>query len=99
MKKASAFKYRISFDPNLFYESENVCISLLDHKKIIDENNKQNEVEMDIENILGNKYFTQDKIDEYKEKLIKVIKETKNPFNIYCVDYDCYDVEDEKIFK
>lgn len=99
MKEVSAFRYRISFDPNLFYENEDVCISLLDHKKIINEYNQQNEIEMDIEDILGNKYFTQDRIDEYKEKLIKIIKETKNPFNIYCVDYDVFNAEDEKIFK
>lgn len=36
-------------------------------------------------------YFTEDKIKELKERLIKRIQESRNPFNIYCSDTDCFD--------
>ena len=33
-------------------------------------------------------YFTQERIDEIKETMVKKIMETKNPFYISCVDVD-----------
>jgi len=36
-------------------------------------------------------YFTKEKIAELKERLIKQIQKSENPFDIYCVDEDCYD--------
>lgn len=45
------------------------------------------------------KYFTQNKIDTLKDKLIKMIKESKNPFNIRCVDVDGgYNVTEDELF-
>ena len=40
---------------------------------------------------LGEIYFTKEKIAELKERLIKQIQECENPFDVYCVDTDCYD--------
>ena len=38
-------------------------------------------------------YFTKEKIEELKQKLIKQIQECENPFEIYCNDTDTYDKE------
>ena len=33
-------------------------------------------------------YFTMDKIREYKQKLIEMIEDMSNPFDIFCADRD-----------
>ena len=33
-------------------------------------------------------YFTKDKIKEYKQKIIEMIENTSNPFDIFCADFD-----------
>ena len=38
-------------------------------------------------------YFTKEKIEKLKQKLIKQIQESENPFEIYCNDTDTYDKE------
>ena len=51
------------------------------------------------EDLVMEKYFTQDKIDALKDKLIKMIKESKNPFNIHCIDVDGgYNVTEDELF-
>ena len=40
------------------------------------------------EDLVQEKYFTKEKIDELKQKFIKRIQESENPFSIYCVDKD-----------
>lgn len=51
------------------------------------------------EDLVMEKYFTQDKIDTLKDKLIKMIKESKNPFNIRCVDVDGgYNITEDELF-
>lgn len=51
------------------------------------------------EDLVMEKYFTQDKIDVLKDKLIKMIKKSKNPFNIHCVDVDGdYNVTEDELF-
>jgi hypothetical protein len=51
------------------------------------------------EDLVMGKYFTQDKIDALKDKLIKMIKESKNPFNIHCIDVDGdYNVTEDELF-
>ena len=51
------------------------------------------------EDLVQEKYFTQQKIDELKLKLIQKIQECKNPFNIYCVDRDGgYNVTEDDLF-
>lgn len=51
------------------------------------------------EDLVQEKYFTQEKIDELKQKFIKRIQECENPFNIYCVDRDGdYYVTEDMLF-
>ena len=51
------------------------------------------------EDLVQEKYFTQQKIDELKLKLVQKIQECKNPFNIYCVDRDGgYNVTEDELF-
>ena len=61
-----------------------------------DECDKKNRRE---EELVKEKYFTQQCIDELKFKLIQKIQESKNPFNIYCVDRDGgYNVTKKQLF-
>ena len=51
------------------------------------------------EDLVQEKYFTQERIDELKAKFIKRIQESKNPFDIYCVDRDGgYNVTKDQLF-
>ena len=51
------------------------------------------------EDLVQERYFTQQKIDELKLKLIQKIQECENPFNICCVDRDGgYYVTEEQLF-
>lgn len=53
----------------------------------------------DQEDLVQEKYFTQQKIDELKLKLVQKIQECKNPFNICCVDRDGgYNVTEDDLF-
>ena len=53
----------------------------------------------DQEDLVQEKYFTQQKIDELKLKLIQKIQECKNPFYIACVDSDGgYNVTEDQLF-
>lgn len=52
------------------------------------------------EDLVQERYFTQQKIDELKLKLIQKIQECKNPFYICCIDRDGgYNVTEEQLFK
>lgn len=44
-------------------------------------------------------YVTQDKIDEWKQELIKKIQDCKNPFEFYNGDYDGYEIDESEIFE
>ena len=51
------------------------------------------------EDLVQERYFTQQKIDELKLKFIQKIQECKNPFYICCVDKDSgYNVTKEELF-
>ena len=51
------------------------------------------------EELVKEKYFTQQKIDELKLKLIREIQECKNPFYISCTDRDGgYNVTEDQLF-
>lgn len=53
----------------------------------------------DEEKLVLEKYFTKEKIEELKQKFIKEIQESENPFYIYCVDRDGgYNVKEEELF-
>lgn len=52
------------------------------------------------EDLVLEKYFTQQRIDDLKQKFIQKIQESPNPFNIVCVDRDGgYNVTEEELFK
>lgn len=49
--------------------------------------------------LVQKKYFTLERINELKLKLIQKIQECQNPFDIYCVDVDGgYDVTENELF-
>ena len=51
------------------------------------------------ENLVKDKYFTKEKIEELKQEFINRIQECENPFNICCVDTDGgYNVTEDQLF-
>ena len=51
------------------------------------------------EEIVKEKYFTKERIEELKQLFIKKIQESENPFNICCVDMDGgYNVTEDELF-
>ena len=51
------------------------------------------------EKLVQKKYFTPERINELKLKLIQKIQECQNPFDIYCVDVDGgYNVTEDELF-
>ena len=61
--------------------------------------NKTRKFYNDQEDLVQEKYFTQQKIDELKIKFIQKIQECKNPFNICCVDRDGgYNITEKDLF-
>ena len=51
------------------------------------------------EEIVKEKYFTKERIEELKEIFIKRIQESENPFSINCVDTDGgWNVTEEELF-
>lgn len=94
------FQFRIQVDNDLFGKEITVytkpfhkfILGELSEKEWYKEYNKQEE-------LVQEKYFTQQKIDELKLKLIQKIQECKNPFNICCVDRDGgYNVTEDQLF-
>ena len=57
------------------------------------------EEDVNQEKIVEEKYFSKEKIEELKQKFIKEIKESDNPFYIFLYDRDKnYDVTEDMIF-
>ena len=53
----------------------------------------------DQEDLVQEKYFTSERIQELKDYFCKLIQEDKNPFYICCVDRDgSYNVTEEELF-
>lgn len=51
------------------------------------------------EETVKKKYFTQEKINEFKQQLIQKIQECEDPFEICCVDIDGgYNVTEDMLF-
>lgn len=51
------------------------------------------------EKLVKKKYFTPERINELKLKLIQKIQECQNPFDIYCTDIDGgYKVTEDELF-
>lgn len=94
------FQFRIQVDNDLFGEEITVytkpfpkfILGELSEKEWYKEYYKQEE-------LVQEKYFTQEKIDKLKLKLIQNIQECKNPFYITCIDRDGgYNVTEDQIF-
>ena len=51
------------------------------------------------ENLVKERYFTPERIQEYKDYFCKLIQESENPFDIHCVDWDGgWNVTEEELF-
>lgn len=54
----------------------------------------------DCANVVEKHYFTKEKINELKQKVIERIQNCDNPFDIYLTDFDGdYNVTEEQLFK
>ena len=92
------FKYSVHLKNDFLYET--VYTKPFPEPSIVTmsstERHKLNEHE---ENLVLEKYFTKEKIEELKQKFIRQIQESENPFDIYCVDRDGgYNVKEEELF-
>lgn len=93
------FKYSVHLKNDSLYEI--VYTKPFSKPQIgIKSSTEQQELDDDYEeNLVLEKYFTKEKIEELKQKFIKEIQESENPFNIYCVDVDGgYNVTEEELF-
>ena len=69
--------------PDLSYASDEMCALECERR----------------EQLVKEKYFTKECIEELKERLIQKIRESDNPFSISCVDTDGgYNVTADQIF-
>lgn len=96
------FKFRVRLNNDLIDEDITIYtkpfpeFSSLEHYKTEQQHQK---FYNDQEDLVQEKYFTKEKIDELKNRLIERIQECENPFNIYCVDRDGgYNVTKEQLF-
>lgn len=94
------FKYRVSLKCDLDLNDVTVYVKPFPkpwHKDY--DPSKEISLEEE-EDLVQEKYFTQEKIDELKKKLVDRIMSEKNPFDISCVDVDGgYNVTEEQLFK
>jgi hypothetical protein len=91
------FKYRVSLD---FGIDINVYVRPFPKPWDKDYSETESMSLEDKENLIQEKYFTKERIDGLKQKLIEKIVSEENPFEIQCVDYDGdYKVTEEQIFK
>ena len=82
----NVYKFRISFDKSLETSVYVKSFPDLTGSNLTFEQ-RENEYRRR-EQLVKEKYFTKEKIDEYKKEFIKMIEETENPFDIYCYDED-----------
>lgn len=93
------FKFRISLNHKFINDEITIYTKSFPELDYIyseidwwEEYNKQDDV-------VKEKYFTQQKIDELKLKFIQKIQECKNPFDICCIDRDGgYNVTEKDLF-
>lgn len=92
------FKYNISLRRDFAYDEITIYTKPFPNPIFINEDDFEKECQRQ-ENLVQEKYFTQQKIDELKLKLIQRIQECKNPFYIVCVDRDGgYNVTEDQLF-
>lgn len=96
------FKYRISLDWDFCNEEIAVYTKPFPDLPLLGKETTEEDWYKEYnkqEKLIQEKYFTQQKIDELKLKLIQKIQECKNPFNICCVDRDGgYNVTEDQLF-
>jgi hypothetical protein len=92
------FKFRISFQ-----KFKNINVYVKPFPDLIDTGLTYDELENEWEqreDLIKEKYFTKEKIDELKKEFIKMIEDSDNPFYIYCYDTDAgYNITEEQLFK
>ena len=92
------FRYRISLKSDFIDENITVYTKSFPNPIFISEDDFEKECQRQ-EDLVQEKYFTQQKIDELKLKLIQRIQECKNPFYIACVDRDGgYNITEDQLF-
>ena len=91
------FKYRINFEKfkevSVYVKpfSSSPYESNLTWEQIEDEFTRR-------EDLVKEKYFTKEKINELKKEFIKMIEDSENPFYIYCYDTDeGYNVTEDEL--
>ena len=94
------FQFKIQVDNDLFGKEITVytkpfhkfILGELSEKEWLKEYRKQEE-------LVQKKFFTQEKINELKQELIKKIQECDNPFDIFCSYRDGgYSVTEDELF-
>lgn len=94
------FKYRVSLISD--FTDEDITIytkPFPDYPLDIKSDEQAQKFYDDQEDLVQERYFTQQKIDELKLKLIQKIQECKNPFYICCVDRDGgYNLTEDQLF-
>ena len=91
------FKYRVSLR-----WADDISVYVKPFPKPWDEGYKEEEALSleDKKRIVREKYFSADRIEELKRKVIEAIMEEDNPFDIYCTDTDSgYLVTEEQLFE
>lgn len=92
------FKFRISFE-----KFKDINIYVKPFPNLNDAGLTDDEIENECgrrEDLVKEKYFTKEKIDELKKEFIKMIEESDNPFYIFCYDTDGnYNITEEQLFK
>lgn len=92
------FRYRVSLKGDFIDKNITIYTKPFPDPIFINEDDFENEYKRQ-EDLIQEKYFTQEKIDELKQIFIKRIQESKCPFDIYCVDRDGgYNVTEDQLF-
>lgn len=104
MSKTLADVYRFNVYPNVDADDEYVCVDLdFVPEKIKEQCRNATHVSETFsdEEYVQNEYFTDDVLERIKQDFINKIKNinARELFNIYCSDVDCYEVDENEIFK
>lgn len=104
MSKVIADVYRFGVYPNVDADDEYVWVDLdFVPEKIKEQCRNATHVSETFsdEEYVQNEYFTDDVLERIKQDYIDKIKkiDARELFNIYCTDVDCYEIDENKIFK
>lgn len=92
------WKYRVTLKSELEDKTIVVYTKPFPNPIFVDENEYDQECKRR-EDLVQERYFTKEKIEEIKQEFIKRIQESDNPFDIYCVDTDGgYNVTEDELF-